>query len=99
MALVSAGEAATTATDRSLHVHGGYGFSEEYDIQLYFRRARALTVVLDDPARECRRLADLLLAGPSTSNPPGAGSDGNGVPHGGSEPGGGADHLATGTTR
>ncbi|MEO2085899.1 MAG: acyl-CoA dehydrogenase family protein, partial [Acidimicrobiales bacterium] len=61
MALVSAGEAATTATDRSLHVHGGYGFSEEYDIQLYFRRARALTVVLDDPARECRRLADMLL--------------------------------------
>ena len=72
MALVSAGEAATTATDRSLHVHGGYGFSEEYDIQLYFRRARALSVVLDDPARECRRLADLLLAGPSTSSPPDA---------------------------
>ena len=23
------------ATDRSLHYHGGYGFSEEYDIQLY----------------------------------------------------------------
>lgn len=99
MALVSAGEAATTATDRSLHVHGGYGFSEEYDIQLYFRRARALTVVLDDPARECRRLADLLLAGPSTSSPPGAWSDGNGVPHGGSEPDGDADHLATGATR
>jgi alkylation response protein AidB-like acyl-CoA dehydrogenase len=66
MALVSAGEAATTATDRSLHVHGGYGFSEEYDIQLYFRRARALTVVLDDPARECRRLADMLLTGHAT---------------------------------
>jgi alkylation response protein AidB-like acyl-CoA dehydrogenase len=58
---VTAGEAAATATDRSLHVHGGYGFSEEYDIQLFYRRARAWALVLDDPARECRRLADLLL--------------------------------------
>jgi len=62
MALVAAGEAATTTTDRSLHVHGGYGFSEEYDIQLYYRRARALAYVLDDPARECRRLAGMLFA-------------------------------------
>ena len=61
MALVAAGEAATLATDRSLHVHGGYGFSEEYDIQLYYRRARALTYLLDDPARECRRLAGMIL--------------------------------------
>ena len=61
MAFTFAGEAAATATDRSLHVHGGYGFSEEYDIQLFFRRARAASLVLDDPARECRRLADLLF--------------------------------------
>ena len=61
MALVTAGEAAALATDRSLHVHGGYGFSEEYDIQLYYRRARALAYVLDDPARECRRLAGMFL--------------------------------------
>ena len=64
MALVFAGEAAATATDRSLHVHGGYGFAEEYDIQLFYRRARAWALVLGDPARECRRIADLLL-GPS----------------------------------
>lgn len=62
MSLVAAGEAAVLATDRSLHVHGGYGFSEEYDIQLYYRRARALTWLLDDPARECRRLAGMFLA-------------------------------------
>ena len=61
MSLVVAGEAATTATDHSLHVHGGYGFAEEYDIQLFYRRARAWSLVLDDPARECRRIADLLL--------------------------------------
>ncbi len=64
MALVAAGEAAALATDRSLHVHGGYGFTEEYDIQLYYRRARALAYVLDDPARECRRLAGMLFADP-----------------------------------
>lgn len=62
MALVAAGEAAAIATDRSLHVHGGYGFSEEYDIQLYYRRARALAYVLGDPAAECRRLARMFPA-------------------------------------
>jgi len=61
MALVFAGEAALRATDRSLHYHGGYGFAEEYDIQLYYRRVRGWAQVLDDPARECRRLAGLLL--------------------------------------
>jgi alkylation response protein AidB-like acyl-CoA dehydrogenase len=34
-------EAAQDASYRSLHYHGGYGFMVEYDIQLYFRRARA----------------------------------------------------------
>jgi alkylation response protein AidB-like acyl-CoA dehydrogenase len=61
MAFVFAAEVATQATDRALHVHGGYGFSEEYDIQLYYRRARGWSLVLDDPAAESRRLADLLF--------------------------------------
>jgi hypothetical protein len=60
MALVQAGEAAAVSSDRSLHYHGGYGFSLEYDIQLYFRRARGWANVLADPARERLRLADLL---------------------------------------
>jgi hypothetical protein len=64
MAFVFASEVAATATDRSLHVHGGYGFSEEYDIQLLYRRARGWSLVLDDPAAEARRLADRLF-GPS----------------------------------
>jgi alkylation response protein AidB-like acyl-CoA dehydrogenase len=34
-------ESAREASYRSLHYHGGYGFMLEYDIQLYFRRARA----------------------------------------------------------
>jgi alkylation response protein AidB-like acyl-CoA dehydrogenase len=61
MAFVFAAEAATRSTDRSLHFHGGYGFSEEYDIQLYYRRARGWALVFDDPSRECLRLADGLF--------------------------------------
>lgn len=61
MAFVFATEIAAHATDRGLHYHGGYGFSEEYDIQLYYRRARGWALVLDDPAAECRRLADRLF--------------------------------------
>ena len=61
MAFVFAADVAALATDRSLHVHGGYGFSEEYDIQLYYRRARGWALILDDPAAECRRLADRLF--------------------------------------
>jgi alkylation response protein AidB-like acyl-CoA dehydrogenase len=66
MAYLFASDAATHATDRSLHYHGGYGFSEEYDIQLYYRRARGWSLVLDSPTNEALRLADRLL-GPATT--------------------------------
>ncbi len=58
MALVYSAEVAATATDRSLHFHGGYGYSEEYDIQLYYRRARGWPGVAGDPARLLRLAAD-----------------------------------------
>jgi alkylation response protein AidB-like acyl-CoA dehydrogenase len=61
MAFVFAADGAAHATDRSLHFHGGYGFAEEYDIQLFYRRARGWALVLDDPTRECIRLADRLF--------------------------------------
>jgi alkylation response protein AidB-like acyl-CoA dehydrogenase len=60
MAFVHAAEAAAVTTDRSLHYHGGYGFSREYDIQLYFRRARGWANVIGDPAHQRQELADLL---------------------------------------
>ncbi|MET7403223.1 acyl-CoA dehydrogenase family protein [Dactylosporangium sp. NPDC005572] len=47
MACTFAGRAARRATDRSLHAHGGYGYTLEYDIQLYFRRAKALGLLSD----------------------------------------------------
>ncbi len=59
------------ATDRVLHYHGGYGFSLEYDIQLYFRRARGWANILGDPAAERLRLADLLWPRAGTEEPAG----------------------------
>ena len=58
MAFVFAAETAYQASQHSLHVHGGYGFTEEYDIQLYYRRAKAWTVAFADPRRELLVLAD-----------------------------------------
>ncbi len=43
-------EAAREASYRSLHYHGGYGFMLEFDIQLYFRRARAWPAVFGEPS-------------------------------------------------
>ena len=61
MAFLFASDAAAHATDRSLHVHGGYGYAEEYDIQLYYRRARGWSLVAGDPAHEALRLADSMF--------------------------------------
>lgn len=61
MAFVFAGDAAALATERSLHAHGGYGYAEEYDIQLFYRRARGWALVAGDPAQECQGLADALF--------------------------------------
>ena len=60
MAFCFAAEAAAMITDRSLHCHGSYGFSLEYDIQLFYRRARAWPLLLGDPAGERAKLASLL---------------------------------------
>jgi alkylation response protein AidB-like acyl-CoA dehydrogenase len=57
MALLFASEHAQRATERVLHFHGGYGFMQEYDIQLYYRRAKGWPLVLDSPSSECERLA------------------------------------------
>lgn len=49
MGLLFAAEAAFRAASDSLHVHGGYGFTLEYDVQLYFRRAKAWALADGDP--------------------------------------------------
>ncbi|MDQ2648985.1 MAG: acyl-CoA dehydrogenase, partial [Actinomycetota bacterium] len=58
MAFGFAYEAARDATYRSLHFHGGYGFMMEYDVQLYYRRARAWATVFGEADVAFRRVAD-----------------------------------------
>jgi alkylation response protein AidB-like acyl-CoA dehydrogenase len=58
-----AAETALDVTRDCLHYHGGYGFTKEYDIQLYFRRAKAVTLLWGDPRAEYQRLADAILPG------------------------------------
>jgi alkylation response protein AidB-like acyl-CoA dehydrogenase len=40
---------ADETTRRAVHTYGGYGVTLEYDLQLYFRRAKAWPLVLGDP--------------------------------------------------
>jgi alkylation response protein AidB-like acyl-CoA dehydrogenase len=65
MAFAFAAESARDATYRSLHFHGGYGFMMEYDVQLYYRRARAWSNVWAEPAVAYRRTADARYGVPS----------------------------------
>ncbi|HEX5367305.1 MAG TPA: acyl-CoA dehydrogenase family protein [Acidimicrobiales bacterium] len=61
MAFAFGARAARQASLTGLHVHGGYGFMLEYDIQLYFRRAKAWPLALGDPRRELRRVGKMVL--------------------------------------
>ncbi|MCB0962614.1 MAG: acyl-CoA dehydrogenase [Acidimicrobiales bacterium] len=72
MASWFAGDVAERAASWSLHVHGGYGFMEEYDIQLHFRRAKAARLALGDPRRQLLGLADRLWSDPTTGPIPGS---------------------------
>jgi alkylation response protein AidB-like acyl-CoA dehydrogenase len=65
----SAGRAVTCA----LHTFGGYGVSLEYDVQLYYRRAKAWALFNGDPNHELDRLADRLWNGPQDISLPDAG--------------------------
>lgn len=58
MAFAFAYESARDTSYRSLHFHGGYGFMMEYDIQLYYRRARGWANVFAEPPVVYRRAAD-----------------------------------------
>lgn len=61
MAFLFAGRAARRTAAVALHVHGGYGFTLEYDIQLHYRRAQSWPLALGDPRRGVTALADALF--------------------------------------
>jgi alkylation response protein AidB-like acyl-CoA dehydrogenase len=58
MAFAFASTAAERATYDALHVHGGYGFMLEYDVQLHYRRVRGWARVWGDADTATRRAAD-----------------------------------------
>lgn len=66
MSFLFASETALRTAAESLHFHGGYGYTSEYDIQLYFRRAKAWPLVAGDRraayADLARRLYDVKEA-------------------------------------
>jgi alkylation response protein AidB-like acyl-CoA dehydrogenase len=64
MAIAFAARTAWDAAQHSLHIHGGYGFTLEYDIQLYYRRAKAWATVFSDPTRELQVVADRRFGPP-----------------------------------
>jgi alkylation response protein AidB-like acyl-CoA dehydrogenase len=57
MAFLFAGDSAFKTASESLQFHGGYGYTLEYDIQLYFRRAKAWVLVAGDPKARYAELA------------------------------------------
>jgi alkylation response protein AidB-like acyl-CoA dehydrogenase len=57
MSFLYAGETAFKTAAESLQFHGGYGYTLEYDIQLYFRRAKAWVLVAGDPKARYAELA------------------------------------------
>ncbi len=69
MAFLFAAETALAAAAASLQYHGGYGFAEEYDIQLYYRRAKGWPLQYGDPAVEYQRLAALTLPATTDAGP------------------------------
>ncbi len=62
MAFLFTSRVAFRITSESLHFHGGYGYTLEYDIQLYFRRAKSWPLALGDPADGYQELAGRLFA-------------------------------------
>ncbi|MFF3407798.1 acyl-CoA dehydrogenase family protein [Streptomyces sp. NPDC002742] len=64
-AKVTAGEAAYTTARTALQLHGAIGYTAEYDLSLWFTKARALRTAWGTPA-ECRAEA---LAGLSGGRP------------------------------
>lgn len=74
MALGFCAESARLSSYRSLHYHGGYGFMLEYDIQLFWRRAKAWPALWGEPDEAYSLAAARRLVGradvPAPNAPP-----------------------------
>ena len=54
-------DAAYKVTADAIQLHGGIGFTWEYDLHFYFKRARAGRMLLGSPERMYERLAELVV--------------------------------------
>jgi alkylation response protein AidB-like acyl-CoA dehydrogenase len=70
MAFVFARDTAFRTCREALQFHGGYGVTLEYDIQLFFRRAKAWPLAIGDIKRQYQALGEALypMTGPSDSD-------------------------------
>ncbi|MBF2755628.1 MAG: acyl-CoA/acyl-ACP dehydrogenase [Gammaproteobacteria bacterium AqS3] len=66
-ALLSATEAFDFAAAENIQIHGGMGFTWEFDCHLYYRRSRALGVILGGTGSWQRKLISALRAQNSTA--------------------------------
>ena len=57
------------AVQHAVRTFGGYGLSLEYDVQLYFRRAKLLAMIAGDPNKELDRVAARLWDGETVPLP------------------------------
>ena len=65
LARVEATEAAQVCAQEAIQLHGGVGFTWEYDPHLYFKRAQASSQRLAPVSAWCERVAAQLLDGPA----------------------------------
>jgi alkylation response protein AidB-like acyl-CoA dehydrogenase len=61
MAYLYACRTAQLAAAKGIHAQGGFGFTLESDMQLFFRRAKSNALVAGDPRAGLARIADLLF--------------------------------------
>jgi alkylation response protein AidB-like acyl-CoA dehydrogenase len=67
MAFLAASEIAFQTCRESLQFHGGYGYALEYDIQLYFRRAKAWPLSIGSLSAQYQQLATELFGSVDSS--------------------------------
>ena len=60
LAKASASDTYFQCASESLQIHGGVGFTWEYDVHLHFKRAKATETLLGDPAWHREKVAQFI---------------------------------------
>jgi len=63
VALIAASDAFTRTAEEMMQMHGGVGYTWEYDCHLFYRRAKLLSAALGTPSSWKHKLIDRLRAG------------------------------------